>query len=100
MKTYKQFPKAKSADDLKAYEKPMQSWLPKKKLVVKVKDGNREEVVHFGHTDYDDYTQHKDDERREDYLSRSAGIRDDEGNLTRNDKFSANYWSRKILWNA
>ena len=33
-------------------------------------------------------------------LARSGGIRDKSGRLTKNNKNSANYWSRKILWDA
>jgi len=32
------------------------------------------------------------------YLARSAGIRNKEGKLTKNDKNSANYWSRRVNW--
>ena len=37
---------------------------------------------------------------RESYLKRSAGIRDKSGRLTKNNKNSANYWARKVLWKA
>ena len=47
-----------------------------------------------------DYRQHKDSERRKSYLSRSAGIRNKEGKLTKDDKNSSNYWSRTVLWSA
>jgi len=48
----------------------------------------------------EDYRQHKDKERRKSYLARSAKIRDKNGNLTANDKNSANYYSRRYLWAA
>jgi len=37
-------------------------------------------------------------EQQKSYLARSGGIRNKEGKLTKNDKNSANYWSRKINW--
>jgi hypothetical protein len=47
-----------------------------------------------------DYLQHKDLNRRRNYLTRSEGIRDGSGRLTYNNIFSANYWSRRILWKS
>jgi len=41
---------------------------------------------------------HGDDKRRKNYLSRSAGIKDKQGNLTKNDPMSPNYHSRRVLW--
>jgi hypothetical protein len=66
----------------------------KHKFVVLAKKGDEVKVVRFGHRDYEDFRQHRDPERRENYLKRSAGIRDGSGKLTKNDKFSANYWAR------
>ena len=66
--------------------------------MVLAKKGDQVKLVRFGLRGMQDYTQHKDPERRENYLARSAGIRDKNGNLTKDDKFSANYWARKILW--
>lgn len=48
--------------------------------------------THFGHSQYQDYTQHKDEARRENYLKRSAGISKSK------DKYNANNLSRNILW--
>jgi uncharacterized protein (DUF2225 family) len=80
--------------------KPVKSSNPKKKGQVYVmKDGNKR-LLHFGDSSMKDYTQHQDKERRKNYLARSAGIRNKEGQLTKNDKNSANYYSRKYLWNA
>ncbi len=70
----------------------------KKKQVVLAKKDDEVKLVRFGHKDYEDFTQHKDPDRRKNYLARSAGIRDKSGNLTKDDKFSANYWARKKLW--
>ena len=67
----------------------------KHKKVVLAKKGEEIKVVRYGHKDYGhNYSK----EARENYLARSAGIRDKQGNLTKDDKFSSNYWARKDLW--
>ena len=64
-------------------------------------------VVHFGDSSKEQYKDrtglwkkkdHLDKERRKNFLTRSAGIRDKEGRLTKDDPESPNYHSRKILW--
>jgi|TARA_R100000084_G_scaffold63529_1_gene27552 TFIIF-interacting CTD phosphatase-like protein len=55
-------------------------------------------IIHFGDSSMKDFTQHKDKKRRESYCARSAGIRDKNGKLTKDDPESANYYSRKFLW--
>jgi hypothetical protein len=69
------------------------------KLKVYVKDPESDKVrlVHFGHRDYQDYTIHRDGDRRKSYCARSAGIRC-KGAVC--DQTSANYWSRMVLWNC
>jgi TFIIF-interacting CTD phosphatase-like protein len=76
--------------------KPEKSKRKNKKFMVKTKKG----IIHFGDSRYEDFTQHKDEKRREAYCKRSKGIKDKEGKLTYNNKDSANYWSRKILWDC
>ncbi len=70
------------------------------KKVVLVKYEDAVKLIKFGLRGMKDYTQHYDDKRRENYLSRSAGIKNKTGRLTKDDPFSANYWSRRILWNS
>lgn len=70
----------------------------KEKKIVLAKKGDQVKVVRFGHRDYEDFTQHGSTKRRENYLKRSAGIRNKDGELTKNDKFSANHWARSVLW--
>ena len=65
---------------------------------VLAKKGNKVKVVPFGKRGYSDFTKHHDPKRRANYLARSGGIRNNSGELTKNDKFSANYWARRILW--
>ena len=50
--------------------------------------------IHFGQIGYEDYTKHKDEKRRENYLRRTANMK---GNW-KEDKYSANNLSRNILW--
>lgn len=57
----------------------------------------RVNVVHFGQRGY---CHDHSPQARERYLKRSAGIRDGKGRLTKNNKLSANYWARKVLWGA
>tara|TARA_B100001758_G_scaffold236768_1_gene238204 strand:- start:1278 stop:2132 length:855 start_codon:yes stop_codon:yes gene_type:complete len=71
------------------YNKPMKSWRPGKKKVVLAKKGNKVKVVHFGASGYGhNYSA----AARKSYLARSAKIKGAD------DKFSANYWARKVLW--
>lgn len=80
-------------------DKPIKSTAKGKKMMVlasKVIDGQRRvKLIHFGALGYGhNYSK----EAKENYLRRSAGIRNKAGKLTKNDKWSANYWARKILW--
>jgi len=70
----------------------------KNKMVVLAKKGDEIKKVGFGHRDYEDFRQHKDPERRKNYLQRSAGIKNKQGELTKDDPFSANFWARRKLW--
>ena len=65
------------------------------KMSVKVKTRTgRIKTIHFGHKGY----RHNYSRRaRASYCARSAGIRGKRG-LTKNDKTSANYWARRVLW--
>lgn len=78
---------------------PVKSTRKNKKMMVmatKMIRGKRyAKIIHFGACGYGhDYNK----KAKENYLRRSAGIRNKRGQLTKNDKWSANYWSRKILW--
>ena len=50
--------------------------------------------VNFGQMEYEDFLKHKDPIRRQNYLTRSAGMK---GNW-KSDGYSANNLSRNILW--
>lgn len=49
-------------------------------------------TIHFGASDYDDYIIHKDEERKNRYISRHKW--EDHNDLTK-----AGSWARFILWN-
>ena len=57
---------------------------------------NTNKFVYFGQMGYEDFTKHKDEKRRENYLKRTANIR----GQWQDNPYSANMISRKILWNA
>lgn len=74
---------------------PVPSDRPGKKKMVLAKKGDEVKLVHFGAKGYG---HNYSDKAKQNYLSRSAGIRNGSGELTKNDPFSPNYWARKVLW--
>tara|TARA_R110000764_G_scaffold207411_1_gene292968 strand:- start:287 stop:571 length:285 start_codon:yes stop_codon:yes gene_type:complete len=62
-----------------------------KKYMVKNPDGK---LIHFGALGYEDFTKHKDNKRRDNYLKRATKIR---GNW-KDNKYSPNNLSINILW--
>ena len=54
--------------------------------------------VHFGSPKYEDYTIHKDKERRDKYRARAMKIKNKKGELTYTNPESSNYWSVHLLW--
>lgn len=71
-----------------------------KKLRVTFLYKGKMQQVDFGGKGYQDYTQHDDKKRRESYLKRSAGIKNSQGQLTKDIPTSPNYWARRILWES
>ena len=65
------------------------------KYMVKLPGGKK---VHFGSSKNEDYTIHKDKERRDKYLSRAMKIKNKKGELTYTNPESSNYWSVHLLW--
>ena len=57
-------------------------------------DPNNDKWVNFGQLGYEDFTKHKNKERRQNYLTRSRNIK---GNW-KNNKYSPNNLSIHILW--
>ena len=80
-----------------------------KKLMTTVKVNGKDKIIHFGSSvmgHYKDKTgiwkelNHNDKERKKNYLSRSSGIKNKQGKITKDDPKSSNYHARKILWDA
>lgn len=73
------------------YNKPVRTKGGNKKFAVVAKKGDKTKLVRFG----DPKMSIKKDQpdRKKSYCARSGGIKG------KNDKFSANYWSRKA-WNC
>ena len=65
------------------------------KYMVKLPDGKK---VHFGSPKYEDFTIHKNKERRDKYLARATKIKNKKGELTYTNPESSNYWSVNLLW--
>ena len=84
----------------KPVDKPYKSTKKGKKGQVYVLDGGKKKLIHFGLSSMSDFTKHKDPARRKNYLARSGGIKNKQGQLTKGLKTSANYWARKVLWDA
>jgi len=76
----------------------------KDKKLMTVVDGKK---VHFGFPKMQQFKDktgiwskldHGDPKRRKNYLTRTAGIKNKSGKLTKDDPSSPNYHSRRILW--
>ena len=67
------------------------------KYVVKLPSGKN---LHFGSSQYPDFLIHKDNERKEKYLSRVMKIKNKKGELTYENPESANFWSVNLLWSG
>ncbi len=81
--------------------KPMKSTKAGKKMMVYVMKNGKKTLIHFGQKGAPDFASGTATKaQQKSYLARSGGIRNKQGKLTKNDKNSANYWSRKILWKA
>jgi len=65
-------------------EKPFNSWRSEKKKVVFVKDKKTGNIkkIHFGAKGYEDYTEHKDKERRGNFRARHKCDSDKPNKLT------------------
>ena len=59
---------------------------------------SRGKKLHFGSSQYPDFLIHKDEERKEKYLSRAKKIKNKQGELTYTNPESSNFWSVNLLW--
>ena len=67
--------------------------LKTKKYKVVVDDGKKKKTIHFGAKGYEDYTIHKDNERKYRYIDRHKKKEDWQ------DPFTAGFWALHALWN-
>jgi hypothetical protein len=65
---------------------------PKKKYMIY--DPNKKKMIHFGSMGYEDYTKHRDKNRRDRYLKRALSIPGE----WKHNKYSPNNLSIHILW--
>ena len=70
----------------------------KYKYWVYVKKDGKVKKINFGDSRYKVFFEHKDKARQKSYLARAKGIKDKQGNLTWEDKNSANWWAIQKLW--
>lgn len=81
--------------NLKEYAPELELYISDKKnkkyFIINPRTGKK---VYFGQMGFEDFTKHKDSDRRENYLRRSANIRGD----WKNDKYSPNNLARNLLW--
>lgn len=80
------------------FNKPKKADHKRYKKVVLAKKGKECKLVWYGHKDYQDYTQHKDKQRRKNFLTRMKGVKKKDGTPAYKDIFSAAYWAIKDLW--
>jgi hypothetical protein len=78
--------------------KPVKSTKQGKKGMVYVMKEGKKRLIHFGDSSMTDKRKGASKAQQKSYLARSAGIKNKQGKLTKNDKNSANYWSRKVNW--
>lgn len=74
-------------------EKPFKSWKPEKKKVVFVKNPKTGNIktIHYGDSNFEDYTQHKDKKRRTSFRARHKCD-------SAEDKLTKRYWACEDLW--
>lgn len=74
---------------------PFKSKKAGKKYSVYAYDGKTTRLVHFGANGYEDYTIHKDEERRRRYIARH----EKNENWDKSGIFTPGFWSVWVLWN-
>ena len=74
------------------YYYPYRSDRPEKKYYIITKDNKR---VYFGQASASDFTQHKNEERKNLYINRHKKNED----WTKSGLDTAGFWSRWLLWN-
>ena len=64
----------------------------RKYQVALYQDGRPVQFVHFGHPDFEDFTQHKDEKRKKNYIARHKPREH------WHDIYTPGMWSRFLLW--
>ena len=77
------------------YNRPIDSDRPGKKKMVLAKKGDKVKLIHYGDSRY---KHNYSEAAKKSYRARAGGIRNKNGELTKNDIFSPNHWSMKTLW--
>ena len=77
------------------YYYPYKSDKPDKKYYIINKDNKR---VYFGAAGYSDFTQHKDEERKQRYIERHEKNESKFWNKSGIDTVTPSFWSRFLLW--
>lgn len=77
------------------FNNPRRSWLADKQKAVLAKKGDQFKLVHYGDPSMPDNTSKS---ARRSFIARATGIKDAQGSLTKDNKFSANYWALRDLW--
>ena len=75
--------------------KPFKSTAKGKKMSVYVMKNGKKRLIHFGDSNY---THNQTPEQRRRYLARATKIKDKNGNLTKDDRNSSNYYALRYLW--
>ncbi len=79
--------------------RPYPSTRKNKKMMVLVLNPKTKRInrIHFGQKGY----KHNYSKRAwKNYMRRSSGITDGRGRKTKNNRLSANYWARRVLWSG
>lgn len=82
----------------KDFDKPIVIDDKRYKRAVLARKGNEFKLIRYGHVDYEDFTTHKDPERRDRFRKRFRGILKSDGKPAYKDKWQAAYWAYNDLW--
>jgi hypothetical protein len=80
------------------FDKPIVLKSGKHKRAVLAKKGKFFKLVRYGRVGYEDFTTHKDKERRDRFRARFRGILTKEGKPAYKDKWTAAHWAYYDLW--
>jgi hypothetical protein len=66
-----------------------------KKYMIMLTDGFSNKTIHFGQKGLSDYTKHKDEKRKSNYITKHKSNDD----WAKSGIYSAGFWSRHLTWN-